>query len=64
MYLKDFIIQLQEFSEANFEFDGKIICWVKNGIGKQMYLMLSIIYPTAKVQSLAVQTYTVKSFCY
>jgi hypothetical protein len=29
MYLKeDFIIQLQEFSEANFEFDGKIICFV------------------------------------
>jgi predicted ATPase len=49
MYLKNFIIQLQEFSEANFEFDGKIICFVgKNGIGK-MYLMLFIIYPTAKL---------------
>jgi predicted ATPase len=53
MYLKDFIIQLQFFREANFEFDGKIICFVgKNGIGKRMYLMLFIIYPTAKVISI------------
>jgi DNA replication and repair protein RecF len=65
VFKKDFIIQLQEFSEANFEFDGKIICFVgKNGIGKRMYLMLFIIYPTAKIsihwQSKTLNT--VKSF--
>jgi DNA replication and repair protein RecF len=54
MYLKDFIIQLQEFFRANFEFDGKIICFVKTVSEKRMYLMLSS-YGKSYFNPLAVQ---------
>jgi DNA replication and repair protein RecF len=50
MYLKKIsLFNYKNFSEANFEFDGKIICVGKTVSEKRMYLMLFIIYPTAKL---------------
>jgi DNA replication and repair protein RecF len=49
MYLKKIsLFNYKNFS--NFEFDGKIICFVGKTVSeKRMYLMLFIIYPTAKL---------------
>jgi DNA replication and repair protein RecF len=65
MYLKDFIIQLQEFSEANFEFDGKIICFVGKTVSENecTWCYLSFILRQSYFNPLAVKTLnTVKSF--